>query len=189
MYRSTSLLEVNDLQYSATEGVNLSLVYSDREPFSNVVSLDLYRRTGQQFNPDVARDKIDLFDQDEPYFKRDPAKVHLAKRLRMLKRLPANHDGAGAAAPLGQSADAALAFLPSIDTNQAYGVTLDDDGFTVFEFEDAASGSFSELTFVGDAQNTVFCYRRQNGGISASFEGPLNGELVQQFLKAASIVA
>ncbi|MBW6522531.1 hypothetical protein KZ810_03390 [Sphingomonas sp. RHCKR47] len=114
--------------------------------------------------------------------------ARLTARLRMLKRLPYNHDGEGAAAPIPRSVDAALAFLPNIKTAMAYGVTLDDDGNAVVEFEDRATGSFADITFCADA-HSVECYRRSVGRPSTAMCGVINSKEVLDFLREAGIIA
>lgn len=112
----------------------------------------------------------------------------LTARLRMLKRLPENHDGEGALAPLPRSVDEALAFLPQIDTTMTYSVTLNDEGLAVFEFEDDAEGRFSDITFHGNDDRTVECYCRVPGAPSALFEGPLESQDIKKFLHEAGII-
>ena len=79
-------------------------------------------------------------------------------RLRMLKRLPTNHDGEGAAAPNARSIDAAIAFVDQISSGPNFNATLDDDGSAVIEFENRATGFFADITFRNPGH--VELYRR-----------------------------
>lgn len=113
----------------------------------------------------------------------------LATRLRMLKRLSANHDREGASAPIGQSVDAALAFLPQIVFSSTIGATLNDDGWAVFEFEDRQTGFFADLAFHGEDPAMIDVYRRVRGQPSADISGELNDPGVKAFLKDTGIIA
>lgn len=116
-------------------------------------------------------------------------KAETKARLRMLRHLPADHDGEGAAAPLPHSVDAAISFVSMIVTDLTYGPTLNDDGQAVIEFEDRAAGRFADIAFHGDQDNTVDCYRRQRGEPSVMISGKLDQADVATFLMEAGIIA
>lgn len=73
-------------------------------------------------------------------------------RLRRLKRLPADHDNEGAAAPDEGSVDQAIAFVSSATSDLLYHATVSDDGLAVLEFEDRAMRRFASMTFHADGQ-------------------------------------
>lgn len=101
-------------------------------------------------------------------------------RLRMLRRLPVNHDNEGAAAPDFRSIDQALAFIDSASVSTQCLATLDDDGSAVIELKDRASGSFGDITFKTDG--TVECYQSSPGSLSRMVSGELNSSEIRLFL-------
>lgn len=119
----------------------------------------------------------------------DSTKAHLIARLRMLKRLPANHDNEGAAAPVGSSVDAALAYLPKFHADVPYGVTLDDDGLAVIEFSDSTAGKFVAVTFGPDEDSFAECYWRQEGRRSRLERVSRTEEAISAFLEASGVIA
>jgi len=109
-------------------------------------------------------------------------------RLRALRRLPADHDGEGAAAPIAASVDAAIAFVSHLSTALRYGPTLDDDGRAVIEFEDRGNGIFADITFEADSR-TVECYLRKRGAESELEAGALDKAEVRELLSRAGVIA
>ncbi len=106
----------------------------------------------------------------------------MAVRLRMLRSLPSDHDGQGAAAPSIESIDAALAFLGHLVTPHRFSVTVNDDGYAVVEFEDRKSGFAADITFL-DGNGLVECYYRPSRfEPSDMITGMLNDSDVQAFL-------
>jgi hypothetical protein len=105
-------------------------------------------------------------------------------RFRMLRRLPSNHDGEGAAAPNPKTIDRAIAFIDRIATRAAprFNATLDDDGSAVIEFEDRTRGFFADITFRADG--SVEFYKREPGQESEFFEGSLETPEAREFLES-----
>jgi hypothetical protein len=101
-------------------------------------------------------------------------------RFRLLRRLQRNHDGEGAAAADQESADAAIAFLGSMQCSRPYFATLNDDGFAVIEFEDRLTGFFGDLTF--QPGGVVQCYARDPAGPSRFLELALDSPEMRDFL-------
>jgi hypothetical protein len=90
-------------------------------------------------------------------------------RFRLLRRLPANHDNEGAAAPVAETVDAAIAFIDRLRTAPPYFATLNDDGWAVIEFEDPLRGFYADITFAPSKR--LLCYSRKTGTPSLAFEG------------------
>jgi len=101
-------------------------------------------------------------------------------RFRLLRRLRANHDNEGAAAPSPESIDRAIAFVDQMRTFLPFFATVDDDGSAVIEFEDRNRGFFADITFC--AGDTIECYRREVGCPSEYFEGVLGSAAARDFL-------
>jgi len=116
--------------------------------------------------------------------RRAAAKAH----LRMLRHLPANHDGEGAHAPILASTDAALAFIAKASMNLMIGPTLNDDGLAVVEFEDRECGFFADITFLED-KSTVDLYIRRKGEDSILVTAALNSPEMAALMAEAGIVA
>jgi hypothetical protein len=111
----------------------------------------------------------------------------IKSRLRLLRRLPGNHDAEGASTPDKKSVDIAIATVDEFkEPLPPCLATLDDDGSAVLEFEDRIAGSFADVTFHAD--RTVECYRRQSGAPSEFFEGPLGSPEVQSFLHSIGVM-
>jgi hypothetical protein len=102
-------------------------------------------------------------------------------RFRMLRRLPSDHDGEGAAAPNSKSIDRAIAFIDRIAKGPNFNATLDDDGSAVIEFEDRATGFFADITF--RANGRVEFYKRAPGQESDFFEGEIETPEARTFLE------
>lgn len=100
-------------------------------------------------------------------------------RLRMLRRLPNNHDNEGAAAADPRSVDRALAFVDTLSTKANMLATLDDDGSAVIEFNDPVAGSYGDITFRGEL---VECYSARNGLPSEMISDALESPIVRAFL-------
>lgn len=116
-------------------------------------------------------------------------KQKVKKHLRMLRHLSADHDGEGASAPIPSSVDEALAFIPSIRTQLAYGPTLNDAGQAVIEFENRSLGVFADVTFHGDAEGNVDCYSSRRGVPSVLVTGTLTDSKIIDLLVEAGIIA
>lgn len=101
-------------------------------------------------------------------------------RLRMLRRLPGNHDGEGAAAANTASVDEAIAFLDAMQCSTPYFATLSDDGCAVIEFEVRSTGFFADITF--RPNGVVECYWRMGGAVSELVEGRLDDSGIRSFL-------
>jgi hypothetical protein len=102
-------------------------------------------------------------------------------RFRMLRRLPANHDGCGALAPNSDSIDAAISFIDHISGARSFTATLDDDGSAVIEFEERRAGYFADITFRADGQ--IEAYRREPYKPSEFFVGTLDAADTRRFLR------
>jgi hypothetical protein len=111
------------------------------------------------------------------YGRRDRVKA----RLRMLRRLPSNHDNEGAASPNSKSIDTAIAFIDRIKGGPDFSATLDDDGSAVLEFENRQTGLFADITFLPDGR--VELYKREPGQQSELYEGALDGPDARRFLE------
>jgi hypothetical protein len=107
---------------------------------------------------------------------------HVKARFRLLRRLPANHDHEGAAAPSRESVDRAIAFVDRMRTFPPFFATLADDGAAVIEFEDRSRAFFADITF--GLNGLVECYRRQAGRTSEYFEGSLDSAEAREFLES-----
>jgi hypothetical protein len=103
-------------------------------------------------------------------------------RFRLLRRLPANHDNEGAAAPSHESVDRAIAFIDQMRKFPAFFPTLADDGAAVIEFEERDRGFFADITFVPNGR--IECYRRETGKVSEYFEGNADAAEAREFLES-----
>jgi hypothetical protein len=103
-------------------------------------------------------------------------------RFRLLRRLRANHDNEGAAAPSRESIDRAIAFVDQMRTFPPFFATVGDDGSAIVEFEDRDRGFFADITFCDN--DRVECYRREAGRPSEYFEGNLNSSGALEFLES-----
>ncbi len=109
------------------------------------------------------------------------AKERTKARFRMLRRLSENHDGEGAAAPIRQTVDTAIAFVDCLIHHPDFFATLDDEGRAVLEFEDKTRGFFADLAFHEDG--TIECYRREINKDSVEFRGNHSSPEARHFLE------
>lgn len=101
-------------------------------------------------------------------------------RLRMLRRLPVNHDGEGAAAANERSVDAAIFFLDGFAFALHPSTTIDDDGNAVLEFRDRDKGFFGDITFKDSGQ--VEIYFRPQKAPSEMLSGRVHEAEILDFL-------
>lgn len=103
-------------------------------------------------------------------------------RLRMLRRLPTNHDGEGAQAPDANSVDSAIAFLDRLPAEEFLLVpTLSADGEAVIEFR-TPLGVHADITFCDRGQRLA-CYWKSPGQPSLFAEGPPSQVDVRKMLR------
>jgi hypothetical protein len=102
-------------------------------------------------------------------------------RFRLLRRLPDNHDGEGAAAAYPASVDRAMAFLDAMTSSVSYFATLSDEGLAVIEFEDRERGLFADITFRLDG--TFECFRRLPGTVPELVVDQPESNQVRSFLR------
>lgn len=116
-----------------------------------------------------------VFQLEDPGASHDawPNVIH---RLVELSKLPADHDGEGAAAADPDSVDSALAFVRSLPFFAPKPrVGLDSDGSAVVEFHD--TDELGQITFKRDTVIEVFFTHKDMEAVY--FEGPLDAEDIQ----------
>ena len=160
LFSATALYDVHKMAWIAAVG--------------NTTRTQLIREAGSEPEPEPAtRPSVTPF-----HGRHDRVKA----RLRMLRRLPTDHDREGAAAPDLKSINSAIAFINRIARAPDFNATLDDDGSAVIEFENRATGFFADVTF--RANGRVKFYRRKPGDKSEFLEGELETSEARQFWKS-----
>jgi hypothetical protein len=131
---------------------------------------------GSTFLPEVAggRDVVVPLNPATP-------KARARARLRMLRRLPKNHDGEGASSPDSRSVDAAIAFLDRLPSNLTMVPTLSSEGDAVIEFSDD-HGLRADIAFCARGER-LECYWKEPGQPSLFAEGSLSAPAVRALLR------